>query len=127
MNYAYGTPANKVYGKDLTEARYNALLETFYKFYPKLSSKVKVGENYFGKNGQEAKTAKTLEENVLNEKFYGMRLSDDQEILDELVSAYNSTRLDRDICVEKNSEETCTSLSFREHFSKFLPLSITCN
>jgi hypothetical protein len=127
MNYAYGTPGNKVYGKDLTETRYNALLETFYNFYPKLSSKVKVGENYFGKSVSDANTAKTLEENVLNEKYYGMRLSNDQEILDELVSAYDSTRLDRDICVEKNSEETCTSLSFREPFCKLLPLSITCN
>ena len=115
MNYAYGIgeQRNKVYGKDLTEARYNALLETFYKFYPKLSSKVKGGENYFGKSPQDANTAKTLEENVLNEKTYGMRLSADQDVLDELVAAYDSTRLDRDVCVEKTAEDKCKSLKFR--------------
>lgn len=42
-----------------------------------------------------------------------MRPSEDQDILDELVYAYNTTRLDMDVCVQKTNEYDCKSLQFR--------------
>jgi hypothetical protein len=80
----------KVYGRNLREARYNALLETFYLYYPGLQRKVKPGKNYFERDPQ---TARILEERVLGGNVY--LPDEDEEILTALNEAYYTTRYRR--------------------------------
>ena len=107
MNFSYGK-GNKVYGKDISVARYNALLETFYKNYSELQKKIKVGKNYFERNPQ---TAQFLEKRVLGENVYIP--DEDQDLLDQLAAAYKTTRLDSGTCMSQKSENECNSLKFK--------------
>lgn len=108
MNYSYGT-GQKVYGKDITEARYNALLETFYSFYPDLQKKIKLDKNYFERDPN---TAQLLEKRVLGETDTYIP-DEDQDLLDQLESAYRSTKLHLEICTNQTSESACKSLKFK--------------
>jgi len=107
MNYSYGE-GNKIYGKNINEARYNALLETFYKVYPKLQKKIKLGKNYFD---SDPKTAQFLEKRVLGEDIYIP--DEDEDILKMLTSAYDSTKVDLEICSNKKDEKSCKNLKFK--------------
>jgi hypothetical protein len=107
MNFSYGR-GNKVYGKDISEARYNALLETFYKFYPELQRKIKLGKNYFERD---PKTAQLLERRVLGEDVYIP--DEDKEILKDLSNAYKSTKIDLETCINQKDQTSCQNLKFK--------------
>jgi hypothetical protein len=107
MNYSYNE-GNKVYGRDLTEARYNALLETFYNWYPGLERKVKLGKNYFERDPN---TAYFLEKRILEESGYIP--DEDKYILDGLINAYKTTKIDLETCSKQTSESGCKNLKFK--------------
>lgn len=107
MNFSYR--GGKVFGDDIETARYNALLETFYGAYPNLKTRVRVGRNYFEKDPS---TAKLLEQRVSGGAVYIP--DEDQEVLDKLVEAYKSTKLDVATCMTQNTEESCKNLKFQD-------------
>jgi Ca2+-binding EF-hand superfamily protein len=107
MDYIYGDD-NKVYGKDMSESRYNALLETFYSSFPNLESKIKVGKNYFERDPN---TAQLLEKRVLGQGVYVP--DEDQNLLENLKLAYETTRLNIQTCTNQKGESACKSLKFK--------------
>jgi hypothetical protein len=107
MNFTYGEK-NKVFGKDIKEARYNALLETFYYFYPELRRKLKVGKNYYNRDPN---TAHLLEKRVLGEGVYIP--DEDKDILYRLADAYETTKIDLETCVKQTGEQSCKNLKFK--------------
>ena len=107
MNFVYGDD-NRVYGKDLEEARYNALLEVFYNSYDYLKNKVQNGKNYYA---SDPKTAEFLETRILGGDVY---IPDEEEALVlELENAYKTTRASLEICTNQKTENACKSLKFQ--------------
>lgn len=108
MNYSYGK-GNQVYGKDISEARYNALLETYYAYSPETKGKVKAGSNYFLKDPQ---TAQLLERRIVSQDVY--LPDEDKQLLTDLYNAYKTTRYDNtQSCLAQKNEAGCSALKFR--------------
>ena len=107
MNFSYGNQ-KKIFGKDISDARYNALLETFYGYYPNLQSRVRLGKNYFEKDPD---TAQLLERRILGENVYIP--DEDEELLAQLKNAYQTTRYDFQSCSTQKDEKACKSLKFK--------------
>lgn len=108
MNYSYGT-GKKVYGKNLQEARYNALLETYYLNYSETANNAKSGKNYYA---SDAETGQLLERRILNDDVY--LPDEDEQVLADLVQAYKSTKYDNtQSCRAQKDEASCNSLKFR--------------
>jgi hypothetical protein len=108
MNFSYGK-GNRVYGKDINEARYNALLETYYGYFSETKGNVKPGNNYFLKDPQ---TAQLLERRLISQDVYIP--DEDEELLVQLSNAYKTTRYDQtQSCSAQKNEAGCTSLKFR--------------
>jgi hypothetical protein len=107
MNYSYGQ-GNKVYGKDITEARYNALLETFYNAFDNLRKRIRIGKNYFEKDPN---TSQLLEKRILGEGVYIP--DEDEELIAKLANAYKTTKVDLEICANEKSQGGCQNLKFK--------------
>ncbi len=108
MNYSYGK-GNHVYGKNINEARYNALLETYYAHFSETKRNVKLGSNYFLKDPE---TAQMLERRVVSQDVYIP--DEDERLLTDLYNAYQTTRYDNtQSCLAQKDEAGCSSLKFR--------------
>lgn len=98
----------KVFGNTVDEARYNALLETFYNSYPELQRKVKEGKNYYERDPN---TAELLRQRVLGEGVYIP--DEDEDILNRLIAAYKSVKYATETCMTQADEATCKNLKFK--------------
>lgn len=107
MNFIYDED-NRVYGKNITEARYNAILETFYDFYPELKKKIEYGKNYYKKDPN---TAHILEKRILGEGVYIPE--EDKEIINRLINSYKTVRIDLQTCGKQSTEKECKNLKFK--------------
>lgn len=108
MNFSYGK-GNRVYGKDISEARYNALLETYYGHFSETKGNVKPGNNYFL---QDPQTAQLLKRRLISQDVYIP--DEDEELLVQLSNAYKTTRYDKtQSCAAQKTEAGCTALKFR--------------